>query len=849
MRNFKGLRRSAIGSALTFGALLGVATNPIYAQEEAFLEEIVVTASKREQTLQEVPIAVSVTDADTVEKAVILDVLDLQTVVPSLRVTQLQSSANTNFLIRGFGNGANNPGIEPSVGVFIDGVYRSRSASALSDLPNLERVEVLRGPQSTLFGKNASAGVISVVTRAPQFETGGSAEVLVGNFGSTVVRGNITGGLSETVAASFSANYNTRDGYFDNLQDGSEINGRERFGVRGQLLFQPSDTFSARIIADFDEIDENCCGTTNLQDGPTGDAVRAIGGNLVPNDPFSFETFLNFDTSNVIENSGISAQLDWDFDTFSITSITAFRNQTTEANADSDFTGADLIGRNFENRDIDTLSQELRLTTSFGDRADALFGLYYFNEDVAYDTEILYGADFRNYGTALAVATGASPTTFSDLEGALGLPVGTFFAEGAGARETARQDDEAISIFANFDIYLSDRATLTLGANYTQNDKEVSVSQDNTDVFSGLDFVQVGFGGAFGALTGLPPTPENIAANPAAAAQAQAISVTACSAANPPPLCNETLALVPFQFLPPFLNYPNAVEDGISEDTETTYTVRFAYDLTDSLNFYVSYGTGFKSTSWNLSRDARPLITDEAALIAAGITIPNNNPVTRDAAFGTRFAGPEETEVIEAGLKGQFDRGSFAFTIFDQSIEGFQSNVFTGTGFNLVNAGEQSAFGAEFESTWFPTDNLQLNWALTWLDPEYDDFPESSVGDLTGTTPPGIHEISTSISGTYTWDLASGWTAFVRGDYLYEDEVPIVENVPAALASREVSLLNASFGFASPNGWNFGVWGRNLTDDQFLQSAFPTVAQAGSFNGYPNQPRTFGITIRKDFGL
>ena len=131
------------------------------------LEEIIVTASKRQQTLQETPIAVSVTGADTIEKARVLDISDLQTIVPSLRVTTLQTSSNTNFVIRGFGNGANNAGIEPSVGVFIDGVYRSRSAAAIGDLPRLQRVEVLRGPQSTLFGKNASAGVISVVTAPP----------------------------------------------------------------------------------------------------------------------------------------------------------------------------------------------------------------------------------------------------------------------------------------------------------------------------------------------------------------------------------------------------------------------------------------------------------------------------------------------------------------------------------------------------------------------------------------------------------------------------------------------------------------------------------------------------------
>src|SRR5438045_2063225 len=160
------------------------------------LEEVIVTATKREATLQDVPVAVSVTSAATLKEARILDLLELQSVVPSLRVTQLQTSTQTNFIIRGFGNGANNPGIESSVGLFIDGVYRSRSAAAIGDFVDIERVEVLRGPQSTLFGQNASAGVISVTSRKPQFTTQGSFEVGLGEQSQTLLRGYVTGPIS-----------------------------------------------------------------------------------------------------------------------------------------------------------------------------------------------------------------------------------------------------------------------------------------------------------------------------------------------------------------------------------------------------------------------------------------------------------------------------------------------------------------------------------------------------------------------------------------------------------------------------------------------------------------------------
>ncbi len=223
------------------GLVAATLVTPVVAQQEetTFLEEIVVTSTKRQSTLQEIPVAVSVVQADELKQSQVLDVKDLQFLVPSLRVTQLQTSGNTNFVIRGFGNGANNAGIEPSVGVFIDGVYRSRSAAAMNDLPNLERIEVLRGPQSTLFGKNASAGVISVITAKPDLdETNGSASVTVGDYSQYIVKADVNGPLSDTVAFGLSGSYNQRDGYYDNLAGGDALGELNRYGVRGDLYFR-----------------------------------------------------------------------------------------------------------------------------------------------------------------------------------------------------------------------------------------------------------------------------------------------------------------------------------------------------------------------------------------------------------------------------------------------------------------------------------------------------------------------------------------------------------------------------------------------------------------------------------
>ncbi|NNC99970.1 MAG: TonB-dependent receptor plug domain-containing protein, partial [Gammaproteobacteria bacterium] len=468
-----------------------------YAQSGA-LEEIVVTATKRASTLQDIPVAVTVTGAETIEQAQIQDINDLQSVVPTLRVSQLQSSINTNFSIRGFGNGANNAGIEPSVGVFIDGVYRSRSAGAISDLPKLERVEVLSGPQSTLFGKNASAGVISVVTAKPSGETAGNVSATIGNFGQVVVKGYVESAFSDTAAYSLAATHNERDGYATNLVTGQDMNNRDRQSFRGQLLLNPSDETEVRVIADFDTIDERCCYAGNLVAGPTVLAIQAAGGQLVGNDPEALSFFSNVDSFNEQDNTGISLEVDTSFDSFDLTSITSLRNLETFFKIDTDFTSAALAS-NSTDSEIDTFTQEFRLTSSGDGSFDWMVGAFYFDESVESTDQLTWGSGFRTYADVLAAAAGA-PGALAGVEAAFGLPNGAFYSPGSGTQEDSTLDNEAISLFGTIDFDLSDRITATLGLNYTKDEKDVSIMQPREDFFGSFDFVQIGAGAIFQSL-------------------------------------------------------------------------------------------------------------------------------------------------------------------------------------------------------------------------------------------------------------------------------------------------------------------------------------------------------------
>ena len=809
------------------------------------LGTVTVTAAKKEQTLQETPIAVSVVDETVIEKAGIQDLADLQTLVPSLRVDTYQSAAQTSFKIRGFGNGDNNAGVEPSVGVFIDGVYRSRSAASIADLPNLKRVEVLRGPQSTLFGKNASAGVISIVTQEPQFEQQGGAELTYGNYNLVRGKADITGPLSDNVAYSLSGSFTKRDGYVEDNNLNEDINDKNRWGIRGQLLLEPTDDLTIRLIADYDQIDELCCTANNVINGPTGAAIQALGGALGPEQPFGYKSYFNFAPTNEIENYGFSAQADYELSFGTLTSITAYRGSDLVQNSDGDFTTADLLGRFYTGTEIETFTQELRVAGSH-EVLDWMIGGFFFDETVSIDNELFYGQDFRAYAEIL------SGGAFSQIEGLLGFPTGTFGQAGAGLTEQYGVDNTAWSIFGTVDIDLRDDLVLTVGGNYTDDKKNAYGQMVNTDVFSSLDFVPIGntvlYQTAFATTLagyGIDATdPAQVAAfataNPAAFGQIQAGSQAFADAYDTDPNVNSLLSAQALQFLPPFVNFPNSVENGKTHDNKFTWTVRLNYEVNDNISVYGSYATGFKASSWNLSRDSRPFASDAAALAAAGLTVNN-------LTYGTRYADPEEARVFEVGLKAAFDTFSFNITVFDQEIRGFQSNAFTGTGFALTNAGVQSTKGIEADVIWSPIDGLTLSAGGLFSDPVYDDFKNSSNGDISGQRPQSISENSLSLAANYDFTLPNQWDAYVRGDYQYESEAFLTDDPALSNLSREINTFNAAFGVTLPNGVKASIWGRNIFNDEYLIEVFPSVAQSGSQTGYPSQPATYGVTVGIEF--
>lgn len=811
------------------------APTPAPTASDDYSSDVIVTATKREQTLQDVPISVSVTSTDTVEKARIVDLIDLQSVVPSLKVTQFQSAGQTNFTIRGFGNGNGNDGIESSVGVFIDGVYRSRSAAALDDLPEIERIEVLRGPQSTLFGKNVSAGAISIVTKRPEFEWHGKAEVSVGSYGLINPRGTITGPISDSLAFRLSGSVNQRDGYFSNPVSHQDVNGRDRWSLRADILFQPSSDLSVRIIGDYNKINERCCGAETIFNGPATLGIAFLG--FAINDTTkTFDRNLVFNTTpnNRLTGKGISGQIDWNVGFAKLTSITAYREQSNDATLDVDFTGADISNQTTSNQ-IKTFTQEFRLSSDNDGPLSWLIGGFYDHENLRTGRDIRYGKDIRRYADLLAgpvpaALLGALP---APLAGAISgrsnifaleflqslvtpsiVPGATYFQAGQGISDTYTMKQDSYSIFGQID-YKIGQLTLTAGGAYL-NDRKAAVSNVVLqDPFSSLNLQAVPQfplirlpGNLYGALGGLQFFYGNTT--------------------NHAPV-----------------NFPNATESGVLKGDKFTYAGRVAYDF-GPINAYVSYSTGWKAGAFNLSSDSRP---------------PDANGVGRSAA-------PENVTVYEAGLKAKFHGGFFNLAVFKQTIKGFQSNAFTGLGFNLVNAGSESVRGFEADAAYRPVPWLSLTGAVTYLDPKYDSFTGAACvdydtvrcpvnpltglrpnfRDLSGQKPAGIPTWSGSTSATITHRFGNGWGFYLRGEYDYSSNVQLTETVPPQYSTWGVSQVNASFAIQDTNDQlELMLWARNLNNDKYLLGAFPTVAQSGSYSGYPNEPRTYGFTLRKSF--
>ena len=435
-------------------------TGETVAENEVDENTIVVTAQRRVQRLQDVPLAVTVYSGEALSERQISTLSDLSQIAPSVQFTQSTNALNSSVQIRGVGTSVFSSAVEPSVSFVVDGVVLSRQGQAFTDLIDIERVEVLRGPQSTLFGKNASAGVINVVTKRPSATFEGQADLLIAEDNEYRARASVSGPITDTVRTRLTGFYTDVEGHIFNQFDGRDLNGSKAYGARGKLEFDLGEAANLLLIGDYRKSEDDCCQyQARIINAPN---FLAVNSDLEPG-PENREVNVNAPVFNDTESYGVSGELNVEFGDLTLTSITAFREWDFGNNIDVDGTpsiGGGITGFDLNSgiTNIDQFSQELRLTSPTGGTIEYIVGAYYF--DLKLD---------RRFDRILCLA-GLSPDSCPPgglFGGAIPFLQSGFF-EG-------EVDNRNYAAFADLTLNATDRLRLTGGVRVLREELDVSL--------------------------------------------------------------------------------------------------------------------------------------------------------------------------------------------------------------------------------------------------------------------------------------------------------------------------------------------------------------------------------------
>ncbi len=792
------------------------------AQERRGVDTIVVTAQKREQNQQDIPVAVASFGEAAMKDAGVQDIKDLIAIAPGLMVTSTSSEASTTVRIRGVGTVGDNTGLESSAGIFIDGVYRSRNSVGFGDLGEIERIELLRGPQGTLFGKNTSAGALSIITKGPEYEASYGGEITISNYDGKGGSVFATGPLNDKDTAAFRiyAAKRQRDGYVQNLAPlGGDSYDQDVLTFRGQLEFTPNDDFKLNIIGDFSERNENCCSGVPISVTTSSLLNNAIGGTgpvnfdgttprALPRD--SFTAFHNRGIEQEIEEKGISAEMNWNTSMGDLTSITAWRKWQNVQGQDTDFTDADIAFRpgdgGFGN-EFKTFTQELRLAGSTGN-LDWLIGGFYMDEQLERRDTFRLGAAYETY-VGLLLSGGASPTAVADFTGVVAgvpgvqvVPFGSNLPVNGGIlQDIYNHSAKTFALFTHNTWQVTDQFSLTGGLRWTNEDKSVDATF-STDA-PGCAFYE----GIFGA----DPVAGAIAGGAGALAP---VVGTVCL-----PWARSGL--------------DNGVHSQNIDSSELSGTGKAAFRLNDDAMLYASYSRGFKAGGLNLDRK-----------FDGGATPGSLAP------WESTFA-PETVDTFEAGLKTEsFDNSLLAnFTVFSSTFHDFQLNTFTGTSFVVNSVPEVKSEGVEFELLFLPSiDGLTLQGGITYSDTRYGTqagTPANLSGQQMSLSPKWYGNASITYERPFNDNLL--WRVHFDGRAVSGYNTG--SDLDAAKRQDGFATFNARFAIAQVDeNWSFEVWGKNVFDKDYVQVAFDTpLAGADAFSMFPGAPRIWGATMRGKF--
>ncbi len=858
-----------------FGAALACSTALVpataYAQDAASEEEalndpnvIIVTATRRAEDVQDIPIAVTAISPAQLEKQGVVNVQNITSVSPSFSTSNAQTSSGTVVLrIRGIGTTSNNIGFESAVGIFIDGAYQSRPGVALGEFVDVERVEVLRGPQGTLFGRNTSAGALNITNKRPDLdEFGGFANASIGNYDLRSVQGAVNVPIVPgSVALRVTGAYRERDGYVT-VQNGAgavigESNGVDQYLVRGQLGFETDGGIRGRLIGDYSKSTAGCCTAVELlQSGVETAGIFGLAGlgarggmsapvvATNPNDVATMQQALDNRISSASRNTladisqwGMTGEIEIpvgaDAD---LIYIGSYREYRAGNSYDSAFSGLDVFnvlpgGRT----DIDTMTHELRLQgDALGGSLSWLVGGYYSTEDIAQDVPFGLGEDYGELIGSLFTAAGAGAFGFNPLT----ILSGGIDPSVVRATNAYRQDSTSWSLFTHNTLEVAEGLKLTVGLRYSDETKDGSYSQLSvnnplcTGVLANLDLAALQ---ATGQLV-FPPAPAALGSN---------IFGTACFAFTAPADLPQSA----------FLPLPRSFDEEF-KDNELIYTGKVSYEFADPVNVYASFTHGYKSGGFNL---------DSTAAIGGA-----------DPSFRS-----EIVDAYEVGAKGKFlDNALTAnLALFYEKFTDFQVLEFTGAQFTTFNVPKAVTKGFELETVIRPDDNFTFNAGLTYVDAEYPDDcngdqTSSNVLTLCGNSLTNAPKFVAIMGANYGTDLGNNMKWFINGSIRAESDrrtstqarsVPSAASIAnnfggdvqaavdaAPLVPFDVQDGNVKINLRAGIGqiddqWGIEAWATNITNVVTRGVTFNTTLRSGSRSAFVQEPRMYGLTLRGKF--
>ncbi|PCI32891.1 MAG: TonB-dependent receptor [Alphaproteobacteria bacterium] len=849
----------ATSALISLSLMSGVFTSAQAAEGEIVLEEIVVTSQHREQSLKDVPISVSVVSGDFMKKQSITKMADLQFSVPNF--TMAESGIGTNVFIRGIGSG-NNQGFEQSVGIYVDGIHHGRAQQSRAPFLDLARVEVLRGPQSILFGKNSVAGALNITTAKPTEEFEGSVsfsyEPTDNEKEATLV---LSGPVSDKIRVRMAARYHDLNGYIENLTLGGGEPNQEDWTLRGTIEMDVSDNLTATLKVErskFDvigrnmEIDGELPGIPILANGSPNpfagllySQVLGIFGQdaSVANNTIDGKRHSNGDFSNN-EQTEIVLTLDWQMGEHVLTSISGYSDFKFDDLCDCDFTGGDIFNLPLSEQ-YEQFSQEIRLTSPGGEKVDYILGAYFQTSNHNYQDAIEV-----NSTSVLVPALNGNPAfaPFGPIFAVNGLAgAGDLFADTKGPRE-AKVDAKVYSAFAQLSWHMTDDLTLQLGGRLTHEKKDGSrnititnldgspltgVKASLTPDFYALAF-DIGSSNVRGAALGAEVLPlltafytgllGPVAGPPTAAAIAGAFGAKAGALGSHPVAGSRT-------------------------ETKFSPDVKLTYQVSDDAMLYASWVKGSKSGGFDFRA--------------------NNKGASATMEDAFQFEDENATN-YELGGKMVLADGAaeLNFAAFFTKFTDLQVSIFDGTlGFNVGNAAKAEVKGLEMDGRWQASESLTLTGSLAYTDFQFKDYADgqcffgqtpdkvvngNSFCDYSGKTQQLVSEWQGTLGFNHFYNVSSDLTINTSANMFYTSSYHASPQLDPKLIQPGYATISARIALTSDSGWELALLGENLTDHTVRLFAADAPLSGSTFGtianySFLNRGRTVKIQASMNF--